>query len=72
MKTLDFKQMEKLSGGEIDCGEGLGFTVGSAIMLGLIAGATGGVGLAIISIGWMWGGGAAAISNCQDDNWAGL
>lgn len=70
MRKLELNQMGNLQGGEIDCGEGLGFTVGSSIMLGLIAGATGGVGLAIISIGWLWGGGAAAVSNCQETGWA--
>lgn len=69
MKKLEFNQMESFQGGEIDCGEGLGFAVGSAAMLGLIAAATGGVGLAIISIGWFWGGGATAISNCQNNGW---
>lgn len=63
-KTLSTHQMEKLNGGKIDCGEGFGLTVGGAVSLAIIAGATGGVGLAVLAIGVFWGGGLAAGSNC--------
>lgn len=70
MKTLELNQMEKLTGGEVDCGDGIGATIGVTAGLLIATVVTGGAALFAVGALAAFGiGSNLAVGNCRDRNW---